>query len=185
MDSRKINSILNDNLEIIVDTREKENKHILQFFQNHNVKYEKEKLDTGDYAARLINTESGFIFPAVVERKASVNEIIGNMLEKKDENRRLRIEREFERAANCNRDVYMIVEEENGLNNISSGKYRSELNCKAALGKFLTWNAMYTKGTTFCSKANTGFYIYKILYYAARNYMKWGFIDGYDSDKQN
>lgn len=183
MDTKTINSILNDELVILVDTREKENKHILQFFQDHNVKYEKEKIDAGDYAAKLVNEEIEFTFPSVIERKASVNEIIGNMLEKKDENRRLRIEREFERAANLNRNVYMLIEDENGLNNISSGKYRSELNPKAALGKFLTWNVMYTKGTTFCSKANAGFYIYKILYYAARDYMKWGYKNGYKSDK--
>lgn len=63
----------------IFDTREKKNGHIKQYFDRHGIEYRVEALKVGDYMM-----EGGRI---TVDRKASLEEISGNLLNPADKRR--------------------------------------------------------------------------------------------------
>lgn len=63
----------------IFDTREKKNGHIKRYFDNHGIAYKVQKLDVGDYML-----QGGRI---TVDRKASLEEISGNLLNPADKRR--------------------------------------------------------------------------------------------------
>ena len=70
----EIKKLLKENVVIIVDTREQENKHITDFFDKKEIKYISKKLDAGDYAIKLIaSPELGIHrdmhFPIAIEKK--------------------------------------------------------------------------------------------------------------------
>lgn len=78
------------NLTILVDTREQANEHIIKWFEDNKVKYKIMKLEYGDYSACLpIGSFKGqqrdiyFYNDIVIERKASIYELIGNLRNKK------------------------------------------------------------------------------------------------------
>jgi hypothetical protein len=65
---------LNNDLTIIVDTREQKNKHVIDFFDKKKIPYKVKKLDEGDYGIKINkNLEHGIYhdmyFPVGVERK--------------------------------------------------------------------------------------------------------------------
>ena len=43
-----------DNMVILIDTREKKNDHITNYFDKHDIKYENKALTCGDYSFYLI-----------------------------------------------------------------------------------------------------------------------------------
>lgn len=87
---------------ILVDTREKENSEILVVLDELGIKYENKKLDIGDYSFYI--DERDFSQSCVIERKADVNELYGNIMHD-----RVRIEKEFEAASkNINQFVLLI-----------------------------------------------------------------------------
>lgn len=63
----------------IFDSREKKNGHIKRYFEGHGIPYRVQKLDVGDYMM-----EGGRI---TVDRKASIEEISGNLLNPADKRR--------------------------------------------------------------------------------------------------
>ena len=75
-----------DNLVVIVDSREQNNQHILDFFNKKNIPYKVVKNDFGDYTAMIPkNTITGFTSDLyfdrdiAIERKNSIDEIAGNL----------------------------------------------------------------------------------------------------------
>ena len=85
---------------IIADTREKKNEHILRYFDRHGIDYEIRKLDVGDYMLEGNDTIS-------VDRKASVDELASNMLNRNDHARFLR---EAKRAADSGIKLIVLLE---------------------------------------------------------------------------
>ena len=61
---------------ICVDSREKKNSHILDWFDKHGIEYEVKKLDVGDYMI-----DGGVIS---VDTKRSIDELSTNMLNRAD-----------------------------------------------------------------------------------------------------
>ena len=117
--------------KIVVDSREKVNKHILNSFEkgfeykvSHHDMYRGKKskigdpieyyiqekgLKVGDYtiAVQLPNKEViNFKDKVVIERKADLNELCCNLFDKKDEEGKTRLERELERAKEQGIKVY-------------------------------------------------------------------------------
>lgn len=58
---------------IVSDSREKENKHVLNYFDRHGIEWERRKLDTGDYMLEGHPER-------VVDRKQSLQELAHNLL---------------------------------------------------------------------------------------------------------
>lgn len=70
-----------DTLEIMVDTREQKNQHVLDYFRKKDVKFRLRKIDTADYSAVIPkNPEMGITrdvyLSAGVERKNGVDELV-------------------------------------------------------------------------------------------------------------
>ena len=117
-----------DNLTILVDTRENSNGHIIDFFNKKKIPYKVQKLDFGDYSCVIprgtidrFTSDIYFTNDFVVERKANLDEICGNL---KDDASRLKKE-----LAHLNKygiEFYIFLEDENYELNLRNANYRSQ-----------------------------------------------------------
>lgn len=184
----EIKKLMKENFMILYDTREQVNEHVLLGLDDLKFKYKKQKIDEGDYTAIIqAKPEMGIprdlYFPIGVERKNSIDELAGNLAEKCDTRDDIRLERELIRAKAKGIDIYFVIEDPRGLQNIKSGDYRSQYNPKAFMGKFTSLMTNYTKGATFCSNTESAYHIARHLYYGVRNFLKEGQI--YEGGEQD
>lgn len=168
------------NMVIIIDTREKVNSHITDYFDKMNICYVSRTLKYGDYSAfirynketsHLLDDVFSFENNVVIERKNSINELVGNF------KHRERFFNEFEKAKKNNCKIMLQVEELEGLNNIIYGKYRSEFNPKALYASLKTLESMFNFQTKFVDKKISGLEIYYTLYYEIKSLLKKGVIN--------
>ena len=160
------------NYKIIIDTREKNIDHIIKAFEKNNVKYEKRALPIGDY---IIEGPSGYVPNVTIERKASIDELIANLLDKStvDENGNNRFDRELIRAKKANKKFILLVEDEKFYINLLTGNYRSKVNPRAAKGLIMSLQAKYPNLSIMpIEKKLVGSYIHSVLYYALREDLK-------------
>ena len=158
--------------KIICDTREKKNDHILNTFDKHKIPYTKEKLPAGDYA---IQDETGFRPNLVIERKASLDELIGNIFEKCDEGiSKNRIHKEFTRAIATDTRVLILIEDSEWYEKLLKGNYRSQANPKALTGLIMSLQAKYPYYLSIVgiNKDYTASYIHNILKYELMEQLK-------------
>ena len=114
--------------EIIVDTREQDIEHILNFFRQHDIPFCRKKLDIGDYSTADLNI--------VIERKR-IGELAGNLTGKD----KLRITKEFERLLKSKSKMIVLVE---GMEeDIANGKYRSKMSVGELQKRIKTWANHY------------------------------------------
>lgn len=152
---------------ILIDTREKENDHIVQFLKRKKVKCISRALDFGDYSFYLpanpelsINRDIWFDKEIVVERKASLTELAGNLTKERD-----RFEKELIRK----KDAIMSLLIENGSwANINQNIYRSEYKPVSFLATLYAYMARYNISIDFTSKELAGQFIYSKFYYYMR-----------------
>lgn len=154
---------------VLIDSREQQNRHIVDYFDQKSVPYTIKKLDVGDYGAMIpANSELAIVrdlyFPIVIERKNGIDELAQSV---KD---RTRFENELIRSQKLN--FTLLVEEMNGYSSILMGKYRSQYDPKALLASLKTFEARYKFATVFLSQNLTGHYIYHHFYYYIRNLLK-------------
>lgn len=64
-------------MTVLVDSRERNNEHILRYFEKEKIPYEVKKLLFGDYSARLRDLPLEWTF--AVERKGSLQELANNL----------------------------------------------------------------------------------------------------------
>lgn len=165
---KELNELLSS-LVILVDSREKQNQHITQYFDSKKFSYESTKLITGDYGVKLpacpeLGLARDVFFPVSIERKSSLDELAATFKE------RARVEHELVRARNLK--FLLLIEDPDGYKNLVSGKYRSEYNPRALLGSLKGFEAKYGFGTAFVDKQLTGHFVFYHLYYHARNFLK-------------
>lgn len=178
----EIKKLLKENFKILYDTREQVNDHILSWFDTNKISYKCQKIDEGDYTAIITaRPEMGIprdlYFKVGIERKNSVDELAGNLAEKTDTRDDIRLERELIRAKMKGIKIFLIVEDPNGLETIRNGDYRSQYGSKAFMGKLTSLQDKYIQNTVFISNLNSGYHIFRILYYSVRNFLKEGEVD--------
>lgn len=161
---KELKSLLSS-IVILVDTREQQNNHILEYLDTKKVPYKIKKLDYGDYGVYIPkNDEYGIIrdvhIPVYIERKNSIDELASTIKE------RTRFENELIRSQKSK--FMVLVEDAAGYENLINGKYRSEYNARALLGSLKTFEARYNFSSVFVSKLTAPNYIYHHLYYAVR-----------------
>ncbi len=156
--------------KIIIDSREKENKHIKNAFEKHNIKYENRAMPIGDYQIEC----NSYVPPVVIERKGSLDELIGNLLDKtKDAGGNNRFTRELIRAKQCNKRFIIMIEDNDYYRNMLTGNYRSQVKPKAISGMIMSLEAKYPNlSIVGIEKELAGSYIHKILYYHLREKFK-------------
>ena len=117
-----------DNLIICIDSREQSNQHIIDFFNKKKIPYKVMKLPLGDYSIMLPKglfdgqTQDIYFYDDfVVERKASLDEICGNL---KDDAARLK--KELAHLNKYDIEFYIFLEDENYELNLRNANYRSQ-----------------------------------------------------------
>ena len=188
--------------KVVVDSREKVNKHILNSFEkgfeykvSHHDMYRGKKskigdpieyyiqekgLKVGDYtiAVQLPNKEIiNFKDKVVIERKADLNELCCNLFDKKDEEGFTRFERELIKAKEQGIKVYLVVETTDMHSKILSSKhFRYDKASKVSPASFnallMALCSRYNINVWYTDKANSGRLIHDLLYYEAREYLK-------------
>lgn len=162
-----------DTMRILVDTREKKNAHIITSLEGRKCPYTAHKLDYGDYSCEYRPGDSDPVSiesVAVIERKASLDELAGNITRHRD-----RFEREFLRAREAGAKVFLMVESgSDGYDQIQAHRYRSQLPPKAYLNTLFSWQQKYNITISFVSKQFAGDYVYATLFMALKNYLLHG-----------
>lgn len=108
-------------IKVIVDSREQENQHILNFFEENKIDYEIKKLDFGDYS---FTTKENDIIGKInfekfiaIERKNGLLEFSRNAFRDKE-----RFERELQRKEKA--CFTLLIENCEGFEDITKGYYR-------------------------------------------------------------
>ncbi len=147
-----------NSMTIIVDTAEKNNEHITQWFDKNNIAWKNRKLKTGDYNFMLpkdpdlgIDMDTYFIDDIMIERKNSVEELAGNLARSSSDDHRFL--REVGRMKEIDTNYLLI--EDSDISDLLNGRYRSSINATAM------WRTILT------IQKQTGLY----LYFVPKEYM--------------
>jgi len=163
-----------ENITIIVDSREKKNEHIIDYFLEHGINWEKKALSCGDYSVILNIDIEGFPKEVdlrnevVVERKNSLEELSSNFT-----SGRTNFENEFSLGFDKGTQMFLLIENEESIfNNIKNNKYNSSYNSNSFMASLITFMHRYKINILNSSKELTGELIYKTLYYYTREILK-------------
>lgn len=163
----KINA---EDYAILYDTREQD-IFIPQILRKNGIQTIRRKLDTGDYA---IQYKDGYMPPVVVERKACLDELIGNMLDsRKDADGNNRFIRELERSKQQDLKVYLLIQDKDYYLKLITGEYRSKVNPKAISGMIISLLAKYPNLHIIAvDRELSPSMVYKVLFYELREKIK-------------
>lgn len=122
---------------ILVDTREKNISHILDSFDKNHISYERKALNYGDYSFYIPKNESlslqrdlFFDREVVIERKASLEEISGNLTKERDR---------FEKELCLAPKEKILLLENASYADIATGNYKTQYNKKSFLASIHTF----------------------------------------------
>lgn len=156
---------------ILVDSREKKNTHILDYFNKHGISYKITKLEYGDYSFMLPESAAGqdifFHRNIIIERKGSLEELSGNLAQERN-----RFETEFLKAGNDNCKIYLMVESPGGYSDIINHKYKTGFSPAAYMASLKSWEHRFCANVQFIDKQHSGYYIISTFQYYAREYLK-------------
>ena len=142
---------------IIVDTREKGHKKILEYFNKNNIDYIVSKLDYGDYKIYKNNN-------VVIDRKDNLLELAGNLCHTTSHQRILR-EIERSKQDNCKDFIFLISESKiksvEDIKNWSSP--HTKVKGETLLKIMQTMKKKYGIRFIICPKNKMGEYIVKLL----------------------
>ena len=157
----------------IYDTREHDgkNQHILDAWDKMGLQYKKKKLDYGDYSFIIpknedlgIQRDLDFSRQIVVERKASLDELAGNMTKERE-----RIKKEFALAP---QEKVLLIEGAS-YSDMLNGKYRSDYAAKsywATLHSF--WHKYNIPFVFMPNPTESAYFIRGYFQYWLRNFFK-------------
>lgn len=156
---------------ILIDTREKVNKNITNWLDQKHIPYKKKKLDNCDYSFYIpadqqlnIERELRFDKEIAIERKASLDELAGNLTQ-----HRTRFEEEM---ATFNGKKYLLIENST-YNDIINGNYRSDYSPKSYLATLHAFNHRYNLEVVFMpDSSQSALWIYSTFIYWLREKIK-------------
>lgn len=168
-------------IKMMVDSRERSWGHIENIWQIKNIGYYiKDKgLKTGDYSI-AVQTPKGEVISfedkIVIERKANLTELCGNLNDNRDSAGKNRFIRELERAKKSNIKLILLIEDADGYDKALRGFFRedkpSKMHSNSFVGMLMAYKARYDFEVVWLDKELSASYIYKLLYYEAREYLK-------------
>lgn len=141
---------------IICDTREKKNRHIIQYFEQREIPYKIAKLDTGDY----MNSDSNRI---TIDRKQNLDELCGNLFSPD----RSRFWREVRRAKDEGIKMIVLIEQGGKIKTLKDvpkwrGKY-TKVSGYSLYNEICRCHIAYGVEFLFCDKRSTGKRIAELL----------------------
>lgn len=162
---------LTKSMIILVDSREQKNRHVLDYFEKQGISYKVVKLNYGDYSFMIPASAAGqdiyFHRDCVIERKASLEELSGNLAQNRE-----RFEVEFLRAGNDDCKVYLMVEAPGGYSDIIGHKYHTEFNPAAYMASLKTWESRFGCNVQFIDKQYSGYFLYSTFTYFMREKLR-------------
>ena len=152
-------------LIILVDSRDKTNQALTDWFDANNIKWKIKALKTGDYGMMIeacpelgFQVDTYFSDELCIERKNSVAELAGNFANaSKDDDR---IFKELNRMINIERN-YLLIENDS-IEDIFTGNYRTKLNADSFLRALLTWQSRNNMHIYFVKREYMGRMIYEL-----------------------
>jgi ERCC4-type nuclease len=170
--------ILLDSLTVIIDTREQENSHITEYLNKKKISYKGQKLDFGDYSFMIpaneklcIMRDLHFTDNIVIERKAHLNEISGNLTADGG----TRFEQELIKSQGAK--FYLMIENASYAD-IINHNYNTQYEPKAFVARLKTFESRYGISINFVSSKCSGNFIYHTFYYWLREQLKRGELHG-------
>ncbi|MCD8325892.1 MAG: ERCC4 domain-containing protein [Lachnospiraceae bacterium] len=158
-------------LVILVDSREQKNGHILEYLDKTGIAYRVGKLSYGDYSFLLPEAAQGhdltFCQDIVIERKASLEELSGNLTRERE-----RFDREFLRAKADGCKAYLMIEDPGGYSAVIGHKYRTQMNPQAFMASLKTWEGRFDANVQFIDRQHSGYFILSTFQYYLRQLMK-------------
>ena len=156
---------------VLVDSRGKKNSHILDYFRKQKISFQTEKLEYGDYSFMIPASAAGediyFHRDCVIERKASLEELSGNLAQERE-----RFEKEFLKARNDNAKIYLMVEDMGGYSSIIAHKYSTQFSPAAFAASLKTFEMRFGVNVQFIDNQYAGYYIVSTFQYYAREVLK-------------
>ena len=156
---------------VLVDSREKKNGHILHYFDKQNIAYEVTSLNYGDYSFYIPAEAAGediyFHRDIVIERKASLEELSGNLAQERE-----RFEKEFLKAGNDGCKIYLLIEAPGGYSDIIGHRYRTEMKPAAFAASLKTCEHRSGTNVQFIDKQYSGYLIASTFQYFVREALK-------------
>lgn len=127
---------------ILVDSREKQNSHITDWFDKHKIKWEVMALPSGDYSFALeaipeldLPHRQFFYNDIILERKNSLEELSGFFSQTRE-----RFNSEWSRC--YAKRKYLLIEN-NTYEDLVKGRYDTKYNSKSFLGSLHSFNTKY------------------------------------------
>lgn len=156
-------------LTILIDSREKQNRHITDYFTKNHIPYETTILNYGDYSCKLpVSTGDIYFHDSIaIERKSSLGELSGNLTRDRE-----RFEKEFLRAGNDGCKVYLLIEDMGGYSSIINHSYKTEFKPNAFMASLKAWETRFNLNVQFIDKQYAGFFILQTLKYFVKEALK-------------
>lgn len=156
---------------ILVDTREKNNQHLLAAWDKGSIPYKKKALDRGDYSFMIpanekLNIPRNLYFDneIIVERKGSLEEISGNFTKERD-----RLEKELALAP----ATKVLLIENAEYKDVCTGNYKTEYNKKSFLASLHSFWIRYNIPIFFMpDKTYSAVFIKKYFEYYLKEYLR-------------
>ena len=170
---REFKELLNS-IVVLVDTREQKIRHLTEVFDDTNINFQKQKLNFGDYSAKIpknpelgIEEEINFKEIIAIERKNGLEELSSNLCYEDE-----RFINELKRAKKKKTDFWLLIEEGNGYKELVMNNYETDYQPKHFESYLLTLVNRYDVKPVFVSKRFSARFIYKLLYYKVKTYLE-------------
>ena len=141
---------------ILCDTREQKNDHILRYFEQNDIPFRVQKLDTGDYMMEGCSSLS-------IDRKQNLTELCSNLYSSKDKGR---FWRELRRSKDEHLKLIFLIEDNEVQRLDDVKRWRSRF---SRVPGFVLYNEIcrcsiaYGVEFLFCDKKNSGKRIMELL----------------------
>lgn len=160
------------NIVVLIDSRERSNKWITDYYNKHRIKYEVMALPAGDYSFRVdAIPELGIDYPLffyndlMLERKNSLEELSGCFTQTRE-----RFNDEWSR---CYADRKYLLIENASYDDIVEGRYNTQYNKKSYLSSLHSFETKYDIHVVFMKDRNyTPIYILGLFQYYLRHVIK-------------
>jgi ERCC4-type nuclease len=156
---------------ILTDSRERKSTHILSWFDKKKISHEVKALSNGDYSFYIpsneqLNIDRPLYFDKkiMIERKASLDELSGNLTQNRDR---------FEKEMSIYQGKKYLLIENSSYADIVNQNYKTKFNPKSYLGSLHSFNQKYNLEIIFMpDNQYSGLWIYETLVHYFTNIIR-------------
>lgn len=162
------------NMIVLVDTAEKENSHIIDYFNKKKISWRKKSLQFGDYSCELKRNDD-LNLPCdvtlenivVIERKKDLTELAGNLKDGRE-----RFHNEFIETIRVGCQTTHLMIENGSWKDIETGNYKFAYDAKTFYNSLLSFSNRYNIKIDFVPLEFAGQHIIRILQMQLKNFLE-------------